>query len=224
MAITTVDDLLSYVRQQLNSETLGAVDTYSLWKDSELINYIDQAQQEFSRRTISLPDYTTFTINISTGTREYTYSNIILDIQAGYLTTLARRIYARNFNDLERGWKLNSDRAVISGEWEDETGPPKFIITDLHQDKLVLWPIPVADDVLTLYTFKEADHISLTTDNLEIDSQYRLGLTYKVMSLAFNKHDVLETEDLQKSMLFGQKWESFVQDAKATYDKRFKRI
>jgi hypothetical protein len=90
--------------------------------------------------------------------------------------------------------------------------------------KIVLWPIPILDETVNLYVYKEADEVDAITDNLEIDAQYRMGLNFKIMSLAYGKHDVDETEDMQRSMLYAQKWQSFLQDAKATYDKRFKRI
>lgn len=222
MAITTVGDLLTYIRQELNSNANGD-DTYALWKDAEIIDYIDQAQQEFARNTLCLPNYSDFTLTLSGTVREYSYDPKIIQVFGGYLNTLKRRVQVRSFKDLERSWLLGNEQLAVGGDWEEETGPPKFIIPDLEFGKLVLWPTPEAHDTLELYVYKEADHVSLTTDNLEIESQYRLGLTFKVMSLAYGKHDALETEDLQRSMLFGQKWQSFWQDAKKAYDLRFSR-
>jgi hypothetical protein len=224
MALTTVGDLLTYVRQELNSQKVGGVDTYALWKDDELINYIDFAQQEFSRLTMCLPDNTNFTINLTATESTYAYDPQIIDIQGGYTTTSKRRVKAISFSDFEKRWILNLDYVDIPGNWEDDTGIPRFLITDLMQGYLRTYPIPTSNDVLTLYVFKVANSVDEITDNLEIEQQYRLGLAYKVMALAYQKHDVLETEDLQRSMLMGQKWQSFWQDAKATYDQRFNRV
>lgn len=224
MAITTVGDLLTYSRQQLNSEKLNDVDTYAIWKDSELIHYINFAQQEFSRLTLCLPDYDSYTINVVATTKAYTYNPQIIEIFGGYLLTSLRRVQARSFKDVEKGWLLNIDRIEPAGGWEQETGIPKMIIPDLEAGKLVLWPNPVNNETLKLYVYKVAAAVDELTDNLEIDDQYRLGLNYKVMSLAYGKHDVDEAEDLQRSMLYAQKWQSFWQDAKKDYDLRFKRV
>jgi len=223
MAITTVGDLLTYTRQELNSEKVGGADTYSLWKDAELVDYINQAQQEFSRLTLCLPDSTNFIVNLVAGTKEYTYDPQIIEIIGGYTTTSKRRVQAVTFAEFERRWMLNLDYIDIMGNWEDDTGIPRFIIPNLMTGKLRVYPIPTADDVLTLYVYKVADEVTETTDNLQIEQQYRLGLYYKIASLALAKHDVLETEDMQRSMLMGQKWKSFWEDAKRSYDQRFKR-
>jgi hypothetical protein len=224
MAITTVGDLLDYSRQQLNSEKLNNVDTYALWKDSELIEYINFAQQEFSRLTLCLPDYDNFVISIQTGLRSYDFDEKIIDIFGAWLNTSNQRLKVKTFNDIERGWVLNADTVKMMGGWEQEAGTPAFIIPDMEFGKIVLWPIPILDETVNLYVYKEADEVDAITDNLEIDAQYRMGLNFKIMSLAYGKHDVDETEDMQRSMLYAQKWQSFLQDAKATYDKRFKRI
>lgn len=221
---TTVGDLLDYTRLQLNSEKVGGADTYALWKDSELIDYIDQAQQEFSRLTECIPDYSTFSLSVISDTREYNYDSRIINVFGGWLTTLARRVRSKSFDEVEKGHIIQSGNIINHGRWETETGIPKFIIPDMELNKLVLWPKPTSNDTLTLYCFKIADHVSSTSDNLEIDSAYRLGLNYRVMALAYGKHDVVETEDMQRSTLYSQKWQSFWQDAKQTFDKRFNRI
>jgi hypothetical protein len=223
MAITTVGDLLDYSRQQLNSEKLNNVDTHALWKDSELIHYINFAQQEFSRLTLCLPDYDSFPINLLTATKAYAFNSQIIDIFGGWLNTSNKRVKIASFKDIEKGWILNSDQIKIAGGWELETGTPKYVIPDMEAGRLVVWPMPTSNETLYLYVYKVADEVDEVTDNLEIDNQYRLGLNYKVMSLAYGKHDVDETEDMQRSMLYAQKWQSFWQDAKKDYDLRFKR-
>lgn len=222
-APTTVGDLLDYVRLQLNSEKVGGVDTHSLWTDSEIIDYIDQAQQEFSRLTLSVPDYSTFTASLLADTDEYAFDTRILEIFGGYLNSTQKRVTVKSFNELEKGWMLQSDRVESTGDWENQSGTPKFIVPNIEAESFIVWPNPNINETLRLYTYKVADHVDATGDSLEIDSQYRLGLSLKVMALAYGKHDTIETEDLQRSMLYSQKWKSFWQDAKQTYDLRFKR-
>lgn len=220
MALTTVGDLLSYARKQLNSEVVGPDDSHALWKDVELISYINQAQKEFSRKTFCLADRTNFTLAVVSGTRGYIYDPKILRITAGWLDTASRRLQAMSFDDFERAWSVSQDEVERLGGWEDETGTPSHLIQDLEIDAVYIWPRPTADDTLTLYVRKVADDVTATTDALEIPEQFRDGLNLRVMALAYLKHDVLETEDTDRSMALGQKWESFLNDAVASINER----
>ena len=223
MAITTAGDLITHVRQQLNSEKIGGVDTYALWKDDELLNYIDQAQQEFSRLTGCLYDDSTYTASLLAGTYYYVYNPLIIDVLGGYLSTNKKRVQAISFEKFEKSWILNNDDTKTQGDWEDDVDIPTYLITDLRDGYFRTYPIPSDSETLKLYVIKEADTLASSASNLEIPQQYRLGLTFKVKALAYAKHDVLETEDMQRSTLEAQKWQSFWQDAKASLDKRFNR-
>jgi hypothetical protein len=220
MALATVGDLLSYARTQLNSEVVGADDSNALWTDAELISYINQAQKEFSRKSLCLADRSNFTLAVVADTREYTYDPKILRITAGRLTGAAKRLQGLTFEEMERSWSIAQDTVERLGGWEAVTGEPSHIIQDLEIDKLYIWPQPIVSDTLTLYVRKVADDVTATTDVLEIPEQFREGLNLRVMALAYLKHDVLETEDVNRSMALGQKWESFLNDAMASINKR----
>lgn len=213
MSLATVGDLLDYSRQQLNSEVVGVDDTNALWKDDELVAYINEAQQEFSRFTKCLADSTSFTLSLTATTGSYTYDDDILEVKGGWLEGAEKRLSAMNFENFERAWAVTQDRGARVGGWETETGVPSFLIQGLDEGSLYVWPVPTADDTARLYVRRVAADVTATTDVLTIPIQFRRGLNLRVMALAYLKHDALETEDLQKSMLLGQKWKSFLQDA-----------
>lgn len=213
MALTTVGDLLDYSRQQLNSEVVGVDDTNALWRDNELIAYINEAQQEFSRYTKCLADSTSFTLSIAATNSSYTYDEDILAVTGGWLVGAGKRLFAMSFENFEKAWAVTQDRGVRVGGWETETGVPSFLIQGLDEGSLHVWPVPTADDTANLYVRRVSEDVTATTDALTIPTQFRRGLNLRVMALAYLKHDALETEDLQKSMLMGQKWQSFLQDA-----------
>lgn len=213
MALTTVGDLLTYARTQLNSEVVGVDDSNALWTNTEIISYINQAQKEFSRKTLCLIDRTNFTLPVVAGTRDYTFDPKILRITAGWLVTGGSRLQPISFESMERAWSVAQDTVERFGGWETETGTPSHIVTDLEIDTLYVWPNPTSNDTLALYVRKVADDVTLITDALEIPEMFREGLNLRVMALAYLKHDTLETEDVDRSMALGQKWESFIQDA-----------
>lgn len=227
--ITTVGDLLDYSRQELNDIQFDGLDTYSFWKDDEIIEYINNAQQEFSQYTKCLPNYTDFDISVVAGTRSYTFSESILEIFGAYLEISKRRVDADSFSNIQKRYILNNEEITRRGNWEYEIGTPRFIITDMELDKLVLYPIPVQAETLSLYVYKIADSVSAVDIedyndvNLEIPEQHRNGLIFRIMSLAYNKLDS-GLKDANQELVYSQKWDSFKKDAKLFYDTRFNRL
>jgi hypothetical protein len=221
--MNTVQDVIDLVRKELSDPYFSSVDTYSFYKDSELIEWINNAQEEFSVYTKCLPDYDT-TISITGGNRVYDYASGIIEIQGGRLAASGNRVKPDNFYNIERRYVLNNVDIIPYGGWESVSGTPTHMVTDMEAGKIVLYPIPTENDTLNLYGFKLSNTLSSTTDNLEIPSQHRYGLLFRIMSLAFNKLDTTNIQDSERSMLFAQKWESFKQDAKKFYDQRFNRV
>lgn len=212
--ITTVGDLLDYSRQQLNSELVGGTDSYALWKDAELITYINQAQQEFTSYTKSYAH--TLTIPITSGVYDYEYDDEIIDIVYVYLMTSGLRVRVLEKEAFDKAVLLNSNTVDLPGGWVEEVGVPQYLIPNYMYGKFKLWPTPDTDESIFLDTYNVSPDVTDKADLLTVPEQYRSGLNFKVMSLALNKQDALETEDLQRSMLFGQKWKSYLDDARAT--------
>lgn len=221
----TVGDLVDYARVELTDATSDVDDEFSIWTEEELIEYINNAQQEFSQYTLCLPNYTDFYIDLLDGEAYYDYHPQIISITGGYLTTSKKRVFADSFVNLQRRFIMECDSIVSAGDWEDDIGRPRFLITDAQVDQLRVWPIPTQynEERLLLHVYKIADTVSDRTDVFEIPYQHRRGLLFRVMSLAMSKRDTTEFNDPNISLSFSQKWESFKQDAKAFYDQRFNR-
>ena len=222
--MNTVADVISLVRKELNDPLFNSVDTYSFYKDSELIEWINNAQQEFSSYTKCIPDNDSYSISLTGGVREYTYDPTIVEIQAGRMAASGNRLKVDTFENIERRYVMNQPTVVEYGGWESVSGTPRHIVTDVEIDTLVLYPIPETSDTLNLYVFKLSNTVTGTSDTLEIPLQHRYGLTYRVMSQAFNKLDTTNIQDSAKGLEFSQRWQSFLQDAKVFYDRRFKRV
>lgn len=224
MIFNTVQTLLDYCKLQLSQEVSFIDAEYNIWSDSELIEYIDYAQQEFSKFCLCIPDYDTYSIPIIAGTNHYTLDHNIIQVVGGKLLSSNQRVKADNFKNIERRFILNDDVIVNDGDWELEQGRVKFIITDLDYNQLITYPIPTSNDTLNLYVFRVSNTITQVSDALEIPQHHRAGLVFRVMSLALNKRDSTEWNTQDLSLMYSQKWQSFLNDAKEFYDKKFFRL
>lgn len=222
--MNTVADIIDLVRKELSDPEFNSVDTYSFYKDSELIEWINNAQQEFSTYTKCLPDYSSYSLALTGGIREYDYSTNIIEIQGGRLAASGNRVKVDSYDGIERRYVMNQANIIPFGGWESVSGTPKFIVTDVEASKLILYPIPTESDTLNLYVFKVSNEVTSSSDNLEIPTQHRYGLLFRIMSLAFAKLDTTNIQDSAKGLEFSQRWQSFLQDAKKFYDQRFNRV
>lgn len=218
----TLQELINKARVELFDEYIGDdTDEDKLWSDSTLTDYINEAQRLFAERTLSIPDKVEITLEADT--RDYTFSEKIIEIWGGYLEDAKRRLQVRDLEGFERSWLLHREDLKDGGYWERQKGIPRAIITNMILGNMSLWPIPVVVDTMILYVYRYPDTLVNTTDVSEIDNQFIDGLMYKVKSLALGKLDA-DTANLEKSMLFGQKWESFIQDTRAMFDQKFRRV
>jgi hypothetical protein len=221
--MNTVQDLIDLARMELSDPLFSAVDTYSFYKDEELIEWINNAQQEFSAKTRCLPD-NDVTVSLIDGTAEYSYGDGIVEIRAGKLASTGARVKPDSFENIERRYVMNSPAIIAYGGWEAEEGTPTHMVIDMEASVLRMYPIPAANDTLNLYAFKLSNTVDDGADTLEIPEQHRYGLIYRVMSQAFNKLDTSNIQDSAKGLEFSQRWESFLNDATAFYARRFKRV
>lgn len=222
--MNTVADIIDLARKELSDPEFNLADTYSFYKDSELIEWINSAQQEFSTYTKCLPDYNSYSLALTGGVREYDYSTNIIEVQGGRLAASGNRLKVDSYSGIERRYVMNQADIIPFGGWESVSGTPKFIVTDVEASKLILYPIPTESDTLNLYVFKVSNEVTSSSDNLEIPTQHRYGLLFRIMSLAFAKLDTTNIQDSAKGLEFSQRWQSFLQDAKKFYDQRFNRV
>jgi hypothetical protein len=222
--MNTVQDVIDLVRKELEDPLFNSVDTYSFYKDSEIIEWVNNAQQEFSAYTECLPDYDTYSISLTGGVRVYDYNTDIIKVQGGRLAASGNRVKPDSFVSIERRYILNNVGIIPYGGWEVVSGTPTHMVVNMEASKLFLYPTPTEDDTLNLYVYKLSNTVDSSDDALEIPTQHRYGLIFRVMSQAFNKLDTTNIQDSERSMLFSQKWESFKQDARKFYDQRFNRV
>ena len=218
--MSKASDLIEKARIELFDEIIGADDEDELWSNQTLLRYVNEAQKEFARLTLCLPGKVDQELEILE--RRYPYDSKIILPYGGHLSVAKKRIWPESIANFERRWMMKHEFIEAFGNWEDDVGIPKFFITDIEAGYFYLWPTPVRAETLTLYSWVYPSELVNYTDDLEIPEQYEDGLLFKIKSLALAKLDA-DSGNLEQSMLFGQKWVSFVQDARATFDQRFNR-
>jgi len=222
MAITP-SELLERFRIEMDDAFTEGVDT-PLWTDIEVFDYMDETQKEFARRTnyFSVVDtgivVTADDPYISLPISKYT------EIRKLRLEGDGRTLRIRNYSEVE-GTDLEDDYGVtfISGHWEDLTGAPSIVITDLVSDKGRLVPIPVVDDTVEVTGYGlPLKNITESSSKFEVtEDHYVRKFTYWMRKLAYEKHDS-QAYDPRIASSMEQKWNTFVDETKE-YIKKVRR-
>lgn len=182
---------------EIRHELFDLQDPY-LWEDSELCSYIQTTLNELCSEFPFLLN-TNFTINITSGVREYPLNNIIVKIINAKLES-ANKILAvvpiQDMFTLYPNWVL-----------DDKTGGSQFLVVDYIGKRIFLDKIPETDDTLRLVIQHLPDY-DYTTNNtskysrvLELPDHIIRTLCYpRIKSLAYLKDDT-ETYNINKAQM-----------------------
>lgn len=195
-------------------------DSDSLWSDAEIFGYLDKAQKEFTRLVDYLADSTTPAV----ADAEVIAADAWIDIDPG-VTKIRRarleigktKVFPITLREYEAGIKADDyGVSANSSGWEDLTGVPKYIITDMEFDKGRLVPIPIANDVILMSVFRMSGDIVDKDSLMEVgDSLHQEAIMNWVKKLAYSKHDV-ETYDEALADKFGADFRAYTAELKAT--------
>lgn len=216
----TPEEHVAILRQDLDDPLYDESDADSLWKDVELYRYLNDAQNEFARRTNCLPDSTSFTSVVTTDDPWVTIDPKITDIRTGYLQTLGSEVCPmtmREMNGISRSDDYG-DRSSIN--WRTRKGRPIYVVTDMEAGKGRLAGIPTCDDVIE-WTCYRLPLLPIEDDlsEYEIDEVFHDDLLLKAKSLAYSKHDS-ETKDSGLANEWSRQWENAIAEATSFYNKK----
>jgi hypothetical protein len=196
----TVDQLVTKFRQEMDDENVPY-----LWSDAEIIDYLDQAQKEFCRKTMILKDVVTTPVSANGSTVDIEYA--IVDVRRAQLGNESRPLSIINFSELDTNMSATDYGGVTLSDWTTDTGTPRILVPDHSYLKGRLVPIPTAADTLTMWVARLSDDIS-AGGNFEIEdpSHQRAFLLY-ARGLAYLKKDS-ETYDEAESQLLMAEFQS----------------
>jgi hypothetical protein len=195
-----LDTLIAQYRARMED----TVEPY-LWSDAEILEYFEEAQDEFTQEVDVLNDE----ISIA-----YLMDDVWLAIP-NYVTRIrdvetSEHKDVKLYNHEEWSEKIKTDDygiTTLATDWKAKTGPyPEALITDTDAGRARMYPIPTADGTLTLSVFRRPIEPLEDTEELEVtDRQHQRCLLLKARSLGYLKHDA-EAFNEQLSQLYEQKF------------------
>jgi hypothetical protein len=205
----TLEQLATLFRQRVDDLPGDIVDTSQpwqnnddglLWKNQEICQYADEAQNEVVIRTGGILDqHTTIAINhitVTAGTQAYTYDNRILKIERmkfvedatnnEYVVIKKTPIW---MDEHHREWDLEGN---ATGQ-----GIVEFFVEFTEEKQIRLWRVPGVAGVLHLTTYRlPVTPLSWTLRHklLEVRAEYQYDMLDWMMFRAYLKRDA-ETEN-----------------------------
>ncbi len=176
-------------------------DEDSLWKDSELLGYLNEAQREVVRRTYPLFGRRRFPVRANDP-----YVRLPDDYMAQRRVRLLDSRYtltAVNANELEQ--QIREDYGARSyHNWENAgPGQPNVAVFDDSPGEIRLVPEPAEDDTLELLYFRWPDLIERMSTPLDLDHRhYMRAMLHWMKVLAYRKQDA-DAMDLERAQVFG---------------------
>jgi len=169
-----------------------------LWTDTEIFGYMDQSIKQFARVTDYFADASTTEIVDIPVVATQKFINLdprITKIRGARLATAGLEVIPRTYADVNQsGYGRDAyDNFAFSSpiNWENATGTPTIIITDLEKDKGRLVAIPVVNDTLNLFVYR-LPLLDITEDSATFEItevEYQRGLMYYMKYLAYQKND-----------------------------------
>lgn len=202
----TADELKDRFRKDVDDVEGGSGGEDYLFSDDEVLEYMYEAQREFVRRARVLRKTSPFAPTVTEITITPPADPLNLALTDGWITPhasiikplrarLRSQVNPRNLElvtveEMDGGYWIDDYGTYLRQNWESQTGPARFIITNMQEDQWRLVPIPVVADTLELTVL----HMPTTdvTQGAELEVTERedqLTLMLYMKYLAFMKQD-----------------------------------
>lgn len=231
MTIRTCVDLHDYFRSQVFDEKEPF-----LWSESEVYQYMDDAQDMFCRLVQGIADASTpaiIQVHATAGDFFVDIDPRVLKIREMQRTSDYRSITLINFEDVTFGTiqvapEQNSDYGLTNNLYrlDNSTGLTRAVVEGMEPDKLRLIPGADVDYDFTLIVYREplndiTQEYAEASPNpqLEIDFEHRLHLVDWMKALAYQKQDA-DTFDKSKAAESEARFRAYCDLAKKEKDTR----
>lgn len=210
----SADNLVAIFRSDMSDPELpgSGDDSDSLWLDSEIKDWLAEAQRELCERVDILFDAASYNITTVAATSLYAVDDEITKIRRGKVAG-GRTLEVVSVKELLRRYQPTSYELNVV-DWESMTGDPRYIVTDYEQDQVKLVPEPTQIETIELHVYRLP-----TGDSMEIPNKYRRELLHRTKHFAYMKDDV-DSQDLKKAAFYDDRWELAVN----RIDRMFKRL
>lgn len=153
-----------------------------LWEDTEVAQYLNEAEREAAERALLIHDETTAavcTLTVVAGTASYPLHASILKIERATLASTGDTLTVTSRDKLDQSWP----------GWETATGTPQHLVED-GDGNATLVPAPTAADSVAL-AVKRLPLADMAADNdtPEIGVRHHYRMLDWALHLAFLKPD-----------------------------------
>ena len=211
----TVNELITLFRRSAEDSAYthdrDMPESFSLWSNYQLIHFIDQAQKDFAEKTYIFRDDQNFNIIVETGIPNVSLDERVLRIERAELLSSNHLLAVKSIEEFQNSTGQDDYGVSRHASWEERTGTPDVLITDINSGYARIYPIPEADDEIKL-TVRRLPLIDLVDldEELEIPSRYQFGLLYKVQIEAFSSPKALLMGYGDALVAAKEKWEDFL--------------
>lgn len=212
---------LSDLIAKFRSTTSDTVEPY-LWSDSEITDYVEEAEDEFCDVIDAVADVLTV---------DYLADDVWLDVPE-YVTRIRRAKCGVKklalFNDEQWDTNLNTyDYGILSQRdyWETDTDTqPYALITDTSSRQTRMYPIPTENGSVELTVYRRPkEPLTYRGGILDVsDRQYQRCILLKVIALGYLKNEE-ETYDPKLAANYDQKFYATAQELKTRTQRKRRR-
>jgi len=219
--MTETADLIRMFREDVfDPELPGDGDSSeSLWTDSEIRRFIDQAQEEFCRYTFCLSDSRSFRPKITPNDAFVKADPRIVKPKNAYLESTGKELDIVRAREMDEGVTISDYGLGSSGSWRASVGVPTHVVTDDETGYFRLYPAPGPDfdsDVLALSVYRIPKEPVIDGGDLEIPDEWRVKLLDGMKAQAYLKEDI-EVHDEVKAERFRVKWDRWLTEGKKSF-------
>lgn len=192
----TLDELVAHLRGAVLRDTAKP----QLWSDAELTRYLNEAQDQFARRTHCLLDEESdFTLlATASGTALYTLNESVVFVV---------EMFHADGTPVRNATRARMSRSLGAAK-------PRFYTTDAAVRTVKLFPTPdAAYDLQMLVARKPKAKLVNDSDSPEIDEDFHLPLCEWAAYRALRTNDT-DGSNLMEAAKFRESWEQAVRDGK----------
>lgn len=188
--------LVSELLQQFRNQTNDKVGPDYLCSDKEFISYLNEAEREACARARLSIDSSTdeiCKIQVTAGVQKYRLDDRIITIDRVRTSDHNSQIMPITMKEVDR----------TDPNWETRTGRVDRYVVGADSRMLVLYKIPVKDQVIRMTVVREPiEEMTQLSDSPEIINRYHLPLLYWCYFKFYSKLDVEQNnEDYAKKYL-----------------------
>lgn len=220
----TPTQLRDRFRREVDDELQDAADdSAALFKDDEILDFLNDALQKFVHDTRYINKQIEIAVTADTASVDVPDTVIELRENTAYLKTYKVYIEEKSYAALQNAGSDDYGRTVVPGYNplnNTETGRPRFFSFDVEANKIHFFPVPDADDTIVLQVYVEAEQLADFADTLPItNGRHQRMLLNGMKHFAYGKLDA-ETYNPEQQNLFEARFERDIRDVRGERQRR----